>query len=299
MSPRRHPQAYRAEAALIAVGMVWGGTFPVVKIAIQSVGALWFNAYRFLIAGALALAILLGHDEGRKNLRALAPHAALLGTLLALGYTFQTVGIAFTTSGKAGFITGLFVVFVPLISALFFQHRPSRVALVSVGLAVVGLALLSLNTDWTVNKGDGLVLLCAIAYAVHILFLDRATDRFDSVSLAMGQVFVAGVEMALLAFLIQPSVPRPTPYTLWSVVLTAIFGTIIAFFIQTYAQKHIGPTRTALILLTEPVFAAIFGYLLLDEILSGRRLAGAAILLTAMVLAELFGRQKVAPGVDD
>lgn len=292
MTPRRTAQTYLAEALLVAVGMVWGATFPVVKIAIGSVGALWFNAYRFALAAVLSGAIFAARGRSRGAAREIAGPAAVLGALLALGYTLQTVGIAFTTSGKAGFITGLFVVFVPVLGALLFRRRPSRVAVASVVLAVAGLALMSLNDSWSIGKGDALVLLCALAYAVHIVFLDRATDRFESASLAMAQVFFAGLAMVALAFVIEPRPPAPDGYALGSIVLTAVIGTVVAFFVQTFAQKHIGPTRTALILLTEPVFAAIFGYLLLGEVLTGRRLLGAAVLLGAMVVSEVFGGEK-------
>ena len=290
MSPKRSFQAYVSEIALLGVGLIWGSTFPVVKIGLASTGALWFNAYRFLLAAALAALILV--VRWRTLSKDLWRYALLLGSLLAVGYTAQTVGLAYTTSGKAGFITGLFVVFVPLLGALAFRRRPSNAALFAVFIAVVGLALLSLNDNLTFNPGDPIVLICAVAYAVHILIVDKVTTIFDTVDLTMAQVVVAGIEMGILAYLFEPQLPQPNSYTLIALFITAVLATIVAFFVQIYAQKHIGPTRTALILLSEPVFAAVFGYLLLQEVLSLRRLAGAALILAGMVIAELYGREK-------
>lgn len=290
MAPRRSPAAYLSEFLLLLVGLVWGGTFPVIKIAIETTGALWFNAYRFIIAALLSLLILilLRRKPGADMLR----YSVILGTLLAIGYTTQTVGLKYTTSGKAGFITGLFVVFVPLISSLVFKKRPGNAVIASIALGVVGLSLLSLNNDLTISRGDPIVLMCAIAYAIHIVIVDNITDRFDTLELTLNQIVVAGVEMFVLAYLVSPEFAAVDTYSLTAIIFTAVVATIGAFFIQIFAQKHIGPSRTALILLSEPLFAAIFGYLLLQEVLAGRRLFGAVLLFTAMVVAEVYGKEK-------
>lgn len=290
MAPKRSPAAYLSEFLLLLVGLVWGGTFPVIKIAIETTGALWFNAYRFLIAAVLSLLILvlLKRKPGTDMLR----YSFVLGTLLAIGYTTQTVGLKFTTSGKAGFITGLFVVFVPLISSLVFKKRPGNAVIASILLGVIGLSLLSLNNDLTISPGDPIVLVCAIAYAIHIVIVDSITDRFDTLELTLTQIIVAGAEMFLLAYMVSPEPAALDTYSFSAIVFTAVVATIGAFFIQVFAQKHIGPSRTALILLSEPLFAAIFGYLLLQEVLAGRRLLGAALLFSAMVIAEVFGKEK-------
>lgn len=159
-------------------------------------------------------------------------------------------------------------------------------------MAVIGLGLLSLDEGFAVNKGDMLVLACAATYAFHIVILDKVTDKFNSLDLAMVQIAFAGALMVLLGAALEPRVPDVDSYALYSIIITAVLATILAFFVQTFAQKHIGPTRTALILLTEPIFAAIFGYILLSEILTGRRLVGAIVLLMAMVISEIFGKAK-------
>lgn len=292
MTPKRSAAAYLSELLLLMVGLVWGGTFPVIKIAIETTGALWFNAYRFIIAAALSFIILL---LLRRNLRReMVFYSVILGTLLAVGYTTQTVGLKYTTSGKAGFITGLFVVFVPVISAVAFRKRPGGPVIASIILGVLGLSLLSLNNDLTVSRGDPIVLICAVAYAIHIVIVDNITDRFDTLELTLSQIVVAGLEMFVLAYLISPRLAPVDSYSVSAILFTAVVGTIAAFFIQIFAQKHIGPSRTALILLSEPLFAAIFGYLLLNEVLTDRRLLGAVLLFTAMVIAEVYGKEKAA-----
>jgi drug/metabolite transporter (DMT)-like permease len=281
-----------AEILLLCVGLVWGATFPVIKIAIESTGALWFNAYRFFIAGVLAGVVLLLNFKRNPFSTDLTRYSFILGTLLAVGYTTQTVGLAYTESGKAGFITGLFVVLVPLFSALFFRKKPSTAVILSVFLSVVGLALLSLEKSIVPQKGDLLILICAAAYAVHIIIVDRITGRFHTVNLSMLQIVIAGIEMFLLAYIIQPSLPVPSSYAIFALLLTSVVATIFAFFIQIFAQKHLGPTRTALILLSEPVFAAIFGYLLLNEVFNLKKTIGALLLFSAMLISELYGQEK-------
>lgn len=276
---------------LLLVGLVWGATFPVIKIAIASTGAVWFNAYRFLLAGFLAFLILFFNKRFSKFKSELVAYSFVLGTLLTIGYTTQTVGLAYTESGKAGFITGLFIVLVPVFSAVFFKKRPSFAMGVSVFLGLMGLGLLSLSKNLVPEKGDVLVFMCAVAYAIHIVIVDQITNRFNSIDLSMLQIVVAGVQMFLFALLLQPEMPLPSGYAVFALLLTSVFATIVAFFIQIYAQKHLGPTKTALILLSEPVFAAIFGYLLLNEIFTVRKIVGSFLLLTSMVIAELYGRE--------
>lgn len=290
MARRRPVKAYLAEFLLLMVGIVWGATFPVVKIAIETTGALWFNALRFAIAGAVALVIVL--INAKRIEKEMVGYGILLGILLSIAYTAQTIGLKYTTSGNAGFITGLFVVFVPLVSGVAFRRIPSLVNLFSVFLAVAGLALLSLNESLRMGYGDLLVLICAFVYSIHIVILDKVTDRFNSLDLAMVQIISAGILLNGFTVPFVSRLPEINNYIIFTILLTAIFATVAAFFIQTFAQKHIGPTRTALILITEPVFAAIFGYLLLFEVLSLRKLIGAATLLSAMIISELFGKAK-------
>lgn len=284
---------------LLLVGLIWGSTFPIIKIAIESTGALWFNAYRFLVAGLLAAAIVFLNKRKKKETVSVAPYSLLLGSLLAFGYTVQTVGLAYTESGKAGFITGLFVVFVPVFSAIWFRRRPSPAVTISVVLGIIGLGLLSLEKNLIPEKGDMLVLMCAVAYAIHIVIVDRIANRFDLVELSMSQIVVAGFEMFLLAYLLQPQLPVPSGYAIFAILLTSVFATIFAFFVQIFAQRHIGPTRTALILLSEPVFAAIFGYLLLNEVFTLKKLLGAGLLFAAMIIAELFGQEQPSTSINE
>lgn len=283
---------YISALLLLFVGLIWGATFPVIKIAIESVGALWFNAYRFFLAGTLALAVILINRKEPAREKGLISFSIILGSLLAFGYTTQTIGLAYTESGKAGFITGLFVVFVPVFSSIFFRKKPSASVIFSVLLGISGLALLSLGDNLTIQKGDLLVLLCAVAYAIHIVIVDQITHRYDTLSLAMTQIVVAGIEMVFLAYLFEPVLPVPSKYAVFAIFLTSIFATIVAFFVQIFAQRHLGPTKTALILLSEPVFAAVFGYLLLQEMFTPKKIVGSALLLASMVIAELYGQEK-------
>ncbi len=293
-------QQLKAETALLAVGFIWGATFPVVKMALESTSPLWFNGIRFVLAGFIALGLLIPDIVKRQVSMLLLLRGAFLGILLAVSYSAQTIGLAFTTSAKAGFITGLFVVFVPVFGALMFQRAPSGRSMFAVTLATAGLGMLTLNERFGIARGDLIVLICAVVFAFHILFLDRFTKEHPSRQLAMTQLVTAGLLMGVVAWIIEPAWPSPAPVSWMAIGVTAVFATIGAFFIQTWAQRRIGPTRTALILTSEPVFAGVFGYLLLSEIFGLRQVIGAAFILGAMIVAETGGlvRQSKPTGYD-
>ncbi|MGH3666411.1 MAG: DMT family transporter, partial [Egibacteraceae bacterium] len=282
------------ELALIAVTAVWGGTFPLVKEAVTRVGPFTFNGVRFLLAG-VALGLVAA-----PALRRLGPtglgHGGLLGVVLFGGYAFQTVGLQSTTASNAGFVTGMFVVFTPLLSAAVLRRVPSAAALGGVVLATVGLALLSVGESFVPGGGDLLVLVCAVCFALHIVGLGAWSSRHDATALAVVQLLVAGACHWVFAVALEAGrVPaRWDGYALMALTVTALVASAAAYWIQTAAQRIIPPTRTAVILTMEPVFAGIFGFVLLDERLAPRGWLGCALILAAMLLAELRGARSPA-----
>ena len=288
---------YAWEAALIWVTLVWGSTFVVVKEAVDAVPPYSFNALRFGLAAAV-LAVFcvpglrtLGRD-GRL-------HGAVLGVFLFAGYAFQTVGLRHTPASRAGFITGMFVVFTPLLAALVLRRRPGAAAWAGVALATTGLALLSLKGSFLPGFGDVLVLGCALSFAAHIVGLGAWSHRHAALPLTTVQLGVAALLHAVFA--VAWEVPRGSyafgARTVTALLLTALLASAAGFWIQTGAQRVIPPTRTAIILTMEPVFAGVFGYVLLDERLAPRGWAGAALILAGMLTAELGAARE--PDLDD
>ncbi len=276
-----------ATAGLVVGAAIWGSTFVLVKDAVEAVPPFQFLAMRFAIA-TLALAAVW-----RDSVTAPAPQrlraAVIVGALLAGAYTFQTWGLVFTGATNAGFITGLYVVFTPILAAAILRRSPAPSALVGVALATAGLVLLSLRLVGgrpAFTTGDLLVLVCAVAFAAHIVALGRYAPGGDTRRLAIDQLAVATLVFAALTP--TGGIETTIPTGVWvALAVTALGATAYGFAIQTWAQAHLSPTRTAVILALEPAFAALFGYWWLAERLSVRGWVGAGLILAGMLAAEI------------
>jgi drug/metabolite transporter (DMT)-like permease len=278
-----------AEAALVGIAAVWGLTFVMVQDAIEELPTLAFLAYRFIPAALLVAALFrrrLG-SLGRAGVRA----GLAMGAFLTLGYVFQTLGLERTTASNAGFITGLFVVFTPLLGALVLRQRVTRLGWAAAATSAAGLYLLSGLDEGLDLRGDGLVLLCALAFAAHILMTDRALRAgHDAGALLAVQLAVAG-GACLVAAALAGDVEAPRGETVWSaLIVTSLVASALGFFVQTFAQRHAPPARTALILASEPAFAGLFGWLLANDTLSAKAWLGAALIMLAIVAVELVPR---------
>lgn len=319
-----------ADGALLLVSLLWGSTFVIVKQAVAEFPAMTFLALRFTLA-ALCLAAVFWRDV-RTNWRHLAVPGLLVGACLWGGYTFQTFGLRLTQASRAGFITGLSVVLVPVLSSVLSRQRVSRQAVAGTVLALLGMGLLFLAPapGGTGTSGEGvvlpptttgdlLVLACALFFALHIVTLGRfsaaGTRSFGQTgALATLQVAVAAVGyvgVCLACWLLTGADAVLPPASLsrlptGAIVLTGLLATAAAFLVQTTAQRYTPPTHTALILATEPVFAALFGWLVLGERLGLWAQLGCLLILAGMVVAEFpaaaartaAGRQKEAGASD-
>jgi len=277
-----------AELALVGIAAVWGLTFVMVQDAVERLPVTAFLAYRFIAAGLLVGLV------ARRELRVLPPAGwragLVIGVFLTAGYLFQTLGLQHTTASNAGFITGLFVVLTPLLGAVVLGQRAGRTAWVAAGVSAVGLFLLSgAGADFRA-AGDGLVLLCAFAFSAHILATDRGVADYPVGALVAVQLGVCGVTcLALAAATGDLEVPRGGQ--VWSALaVTALVASALGFLVQTYAQRHASPARTALILASEPAFAGLFGYLLAGDRLGPVEWLGAAIILAAIVAVDAVPR---------
>jgi drug/metabolite transporter (DMT)-like permease len=298
LGTRRGVGAYRWELAMVAVTAVWGSTFVLVRDAVAQIPPFTFIAYRFLAAALLLAAVrprrTVGGQGDGGRWGPLAAGAAI-GLALFAGYGFQTVGLQYTTASNAGFITGLSVVLTPLFAGLLLRQPPGRWPVLGACLAAVGLGLLSLQR-LEVRQGDALVLGCAVAFAAHILLLGRSAPRFSTYRLAVVQLATAGL-VALGWAGLAGDLVAPASAEVWvALAITSVAASAGAFLVQTRAQREVSPTRTAVILTMEPVFAGLFGFLLAGERLSGRGWLGAGLILAGMLVAELGGRHPAAPG---
>ena len=277
-----------AELALVCIAAVWGLTFVMVQDAIERLPPMAFLAYRFIPAAALVAVVFW-----RPLLRLPAAGwraGIVMGMFLTAGYVAQTLGLQHTTASNAGFITGLFVVLTPLFGALVLGIRVGTTAWAAAIVSAAGLVLLS-GADGNLNlSGDGVVFLCACAFAAHILVTGRAVARYEAGALVAIQLGVCGI-FCLVVAIAAGDLEAPRGATVWSaLVVTAIVASALGFLVQTYAQRHADPTRTALILAAEPAFAGLFGYLLQDERLSALALTGAALILAAIVAVDVAPR---------
>ena len=277
-----------AELALIGIASVWGLTFVMVQDAIELLPTMAFLAYRFIPA-ALIVALIF-----HRQLRALPGEGwragLVMGVFLTGGYVFQTLGLEETSASNAGFITGLFVVLTPVLGAVFLRQRIPRIAWAAAGVSMLGLWLLAGAGGDFELRGDGLVLLCAFSLAAHILATAHAVKRYDVGALLAVQLGVVGVTcLAVGAAAGQLEAPEGT--TVWSALLvTSLVASALGFFVQTFAQQHAPPARTALILASEPAFAGLFGWLLNDERLTATGWLGAGLIMAAILAVEVVPR---------
>lgn len=273
--------------ALLAAAAIWGTTFPLVKDALREISAFEFLAIRFSIATAVLAA--LSPKAARASVRTGLRAGLTAGGLLGLGHAFQTIGLDHTLSTNAGFITGLYVVFTPLLASVVLRRRPAAVVLFGVLLTAVGLALMSLRPNGdrlAFNGGDLLVLVCAVLYAGQIVTLARYAAESDPRVLTLQQLGVT----AILFILLTPAQPirAPTSAAVWiAVVATALGSSVFGIGVQTWAQRRISPTRTAVIISMEAPFAGLAAFLLADERLTSRAWVGAAMILAGMLIVEL------------
>jgi drug/metabolite transporter (DMT)-like permease len=278
-------RARQAELSLIAITVIWGLTFSMVKETLEVIPPFVFMSYRFALA-FLVLAAVCGKRIARLD-RGTAAAGLFLGVFLYGAYSFQTFGLQYTTAGNAGFITGLFVVFVPILSTVILRKKPGKRSVLSVIVATVGLGLLSLQPGLKVNSGDLLVLACAFTYSLHIIYMDRFVQRYDLLLLTLLQMGVVAVLQTGSALIFEDFVFPTGGYTWLTIVVCGVFASALAFFVQAWAQREISPVRTSVVLIMEPVFSVFFGIILLGETLTWRGWLGCALMLAGMLITEI------------
>jgi len=270
-----------AHLGLAGAALLFGSTFVVIKNAVAVLPPLAFVGWRFLLGAALLLAV------ARPRSARVWRDGLAAGTLLFAGYAAQTIGLTSTSASNSGLITGLYVVFTPLVAAAVHRTRPAVATLVGAVAAVLGLALLTVDTGFTLRSGDVATLLCAVAFAGHIVLLARLAPRHGVVAFTGIQLLVTAV-LALASSLVLEGLPGPTLETLPALLLTGIVVSGGAFLLQVGAQRIVGPSRTAIMLALEPVFAAVTAMAVLGERLDARGWVGAAAIMAGIYVVLMF-----------
>lgn len=279
-----------AEFALVLVTAVWGATFVTVKEAITHIMPNYFLAIRFGLATLILL--IITNRRLKKITWPLLGQGILIGLMLFAGYAFQTIGLQYTSASNAGFITGLAVVLVPVFLALTTKKLPHLIPGLGIVSATFGLALLTINSSLKFNLGDILTLFCAVSYALHILLVGKFSPGNDSFILATVQIGTVAVAstIAALGWEKAPVAASFNTQVLEAILITSVFATAFAFFLQTWTQKYTSPTHTAIIFTMEPVFAALFAFLVGGESLVLKQGLGALCILVGMLASELGGQ---------
>jgi len=278
-----------AALLLLAVTAVWGSTFAMTKDVVEEVPVMDFLAVRFLLAAVVVAALF------PRSLRGLSAvtlrRGVVLGLLYGVAQVAQTVGLQHTAASVSGFVTGMYVVCTPLLAAVLLREHLSAATWAAVPLATAGLAVLSLR-GVALGFGEAVTLVAAVVYALHIVALGAWSTPEEAIRVSVVQLVV----IALLGFVVGApgGVTLPQSTGVWlQVVYMAVFAAGLALAAQTWAQAHLPPTRAAIIMCTEPVFAAFFAIVIGGESMTSRLLVGGGIVLAAMLLAEVGPRRHV------
>ncbi len=289
----------KADLAILSITLVWGSSFIIMKNITDDIPAYAYLALRFSVATILLVAVFYKQLK-TINFKALWS-GSLVGLMLYAGMMLQVIGLKTTSASNSAFITGLNVIMVPIISVLLLKKKPPLNALIGVALATLGLFVLKGFTgSWVI--GDSLTLLCALCFALQIIFIDKFASDVNIYHLAIIQIASAAVYY-IVTWIGVDIVSTPVPFVIDSkIILTVLYtgalGTAFAFGVQTIAQKFTTPTRTALIITCEPVFGALFAAIVPDiygktEVLSIQTILGCLLILSGMLITELKTRGQV------
>ena len=280
----KHHTPLLAHMGLFYAAAIWGSTFFVVKAALDHIDPIVMVAYRFLIAGLIMIPIIL--ITGRRLFSGLG-QAFLLAIILWLLYVPQTIGLRYTTASNSGFITGLFVAFVPLFQRTLFKTKPNMMEILASGISLVGLWVLTGGLQ-EINLGDILTLAAAVTYALHVLLSDKYMKAgSDALVLSCQQFLIIGLLSLLTALVFRLPLKIETQSTIGIVLFLALFPTLSAFVIQLLAQKIVSPLKVSLIFALEPVFAAAFAWTIGGEIPIPHRALGGFIIFAALLVSGL------------
>ncbi len=291
---------YKGEVILLIVTLLWSATFVIVKESLENISSMLFIGLRFLIAGVILLPIVIRKKLDWKKFNLIPP--LFLGLLLFLGFSTQTLGLKYTSATKSAFLTGTAVAIIPILQLLIEKKRPKTGSVIGVTVVLLGILFLSggnsivnlLNDIATnFNLGDLLTLVCAIFFAGYVVYLDMLSSRYNFWMLLIVQIGVSSLLAFIAAFVfdiidyetLQINYSNKLGY---SILYTAIFATLVTTTLQTKYQKLISPTKAGIVYSFEPIFAAIFAYILISERITPFGLLGATLIFCGLIISESY-----------
>ena len=281
----------RADGILILVTLCWGVSYLLMDISLEELDPFTLNAFRFL--GAFAIAALVSFKKIRTVNKTTLKYSLLVGFALVFVYIGATFGVKYTSLSNSGFLCALTVVFTPILAWLFFKKAPGKKLTFVVILCFIGIALLTLGDDFSINmehlKGDLLCLMCAVAYAADLLLTEKAVshEEVDAYNLGVFQLGVTGALNLIMALIVETP-QAPQTMEVWSaVIFLSVFCTGVAFVLQPVAQQYTTASHVGVIFTLEPVFAAVVAYFCAGEILSFKAYLGAALMLASIFIMEI------------
>lgn len=270
---------------LLLAGAIWGGGFVVSKNALDNFGPNYLLAIRFTI-GALGLAYSLVLYRHRLTKRTVIG-GAVTGALICMAYVIQTYGLMFTTAGKNALLTAVYVVLTPLFSWWIEKRRPKAHVLIAGGIMLAGIALLSLNESFSIGFGDGLTLICSIAYALHIIAVHAYSSDSDVMQLTCLQFAFAAVFSWILALALETPPGPLTGEMVWEITYCGVGSTLVALTLMNIGVKYASPEYASLFMSTEAGFGCLFGVIFLHEAMTSRMLLGCVLVLIALALSQI------------
>jgi len=278
-----------ADAGLFYAAAIWGSTFFIVKDALRDIDPVMLVAYRFLLAGLILLVYL---KISRRNIFAGMKYSLILGTILWLLYVPQTIGLQFTTASNSGFITGLFVAFVPIFLRLLFKTAPTKIDIIASVVSLSGLWVLTGGLH-DINTGDMLTIITAVTYALHLLYSDKYMKAgLDPYVISCHQFIIVGTLSLIYGLVFGLPFGIGSTGAGVTVLFLTLFPTLSAFVIQMVAQKITTPVKVSLIFALEPVFAAVFAWTLGGEGFVIHRAAGGLLIVAALAISSLSSVRK-------
>jgi drug/metabolite transporter (DMT)-like permease len=287
----------KADILMLIAALIWGFAFVSQRLGMETMGPHLFNGVRFLI-GSLSLLPVIWYysrkpkktDRIEKSNKKLVFAGVIAGLFLFGGMTFQQVGLIHTTAGKAGFITGMYVFFVPLIG-IFFGQKTRLGTWLGACIALVGLYLLSIRSDFSLSEGDTLILICAIFFAGHVLVIGYLAKRVDVLKLSLIQYLTTGTLSMIVALFTEQITLHMISLTILPLLYAGVMSTAVAYTLQVVAQQHAHSSHAAIILSLEGAFAVLGGWLLLDEQLPLKGVIGCALMLVGMLISQLTSKE--------
>ncbi|MFH1729850.1 MAG: DMT family transporter [Pseudomonadota bacterium] len=278
---------------LITAAIIWGFAFVAQRKGMESIGPFTFNAIRFFLGGLVLLPLISRFNKPeykRFSKKKIYQAALLLGLFLFLGSSFQQVGIVFTTAGKAGFITGMYVVIVPILGFFIFKMKSNWANFIGALIAIAGLYLLSINDDFLIEFGDFLVLLCALFFAIHVLLIGLFAPKINPIFLASMQCFICSFFSLIIALSFENIELNQIILVIGPLLYAGILSSGCAYALQLLAQDRAHPSHAAIILSSEAIFAVIGGCFFLSEPFGIKMAIGCILMLCGMLVSQLKGK---------